>query len=222
MKKQGIPLFDEKYSEWIQKNLLPPLLKRHEELENYSLLNKLPIIDRFGGFYLKNLIRRIQPSLILELGTGPGFSTYFMVEPNLKPYTIRTVDRRKENLETAHSFLDLCNGTNCNVDFIENDIMTYLDTNRLELKNFQMAFIDCDKVLYPHIFEILKEFAPQIHMVFDNVFWRGRLIDPDPDSKSDQALISFWEQIKTLDVHYEIYPCEDGMLYLPPFFCLEN
>jgi predicted O-methyltransferase YrrM len=222
MKKKGINLLDPEYSAWIQNNLLPPIDPRHEELERYSLQLNLPIIDRFGGFYLKNLIKTIKPKNILELGTGPGYSTYFMVDKTLPSYKITTIERRKENINTAKSYLDLCKDTNCTIDFIEDDIMSYLNQNIDSIKNFDFAFIDCDKVLYLEIFGFLYDKSPKIPMVFDNVFWRGRLMDPDPNAKSDMLLIQFWDTIKNLGLEYEIFPCEDGMLYLPPIFCLEN
>jgi len=54
---------------------------------------------------------------------------------------------------------------------------------------FDIAFIDADKVNYPLYYEeILKRLRPNGLILFDNVLWMGRVIEPSDDSDDTVAL----------------------------------
>ena len=54
---------------------------------------------------------------------------------------------------------------------------------------FEIAFIDADKVNYPLYYEeILKRLRPNGLILFDNVLWMGRVIEPSDDSDDTVAL----------------------------------
>ncbi|MDO4273088.1 MAG: O-methyltransferase [Eubacteriales bacterium] len=145
-----------------------------EELEQYALAERVPVIRKEMQSFMKMLLAVKRPERILEVGTAIGFSTLLMCEygpPDLTIVTIENYEKRipiaKENFRKA--------GREKQITLLEGDAGEILE--RLE-GDFDFIFMDAAKGQYinwlPHI-------LPLMHcgsvLVSDNVLQEGDIIE---------------------------------------------
>lgn len=148
-----------------------PLL---EELEQYAIRERVPIIRREMQSFIKMFLAVNRPKRILEVGTAIGFSTLLMCEygpEDLKITTIENYEKRipvaKENFRRA--------GRESQITLLEGDAGEILK----ELTGtFDMIFMDAAKGQYinwlPDVLRLMEEGSV---LVSDNVLQEGDLIE---------------------------------------------
>jgi predicted O-methyltransferase YrrM len=79
--------------------------------------------------------------------------------------------------------------------------------------SFDFAFVDADKVNYRHYFERLMPLVrPGGVMLFDNVLWSGRVIDPAADDEDTRAIREINEVLAADDrIDLVMLPVADGL-----------
>ena len=145
-----------------------------EELEQYAIRERIPIIRREVQSLLKTLLALHRPGRILEVGTAIGFSTLLMCEygePDAKIVTIENYQKRillaKENFRKA--------GQESRITLLEGDATEILSGLSDE---FDLIFMDAAKGQYIHwLPEILRLLAPGGVLLSDNVLQDGNLIE---------------------------------------------
>ena len=85
-----------------------------------------------------------------------------------------------------------------------------------ESGTYDFAFVDADKVSYPHYYERLVELVrPGGLMLWDNVLWGGAVIDPEDDDEATQAIRTINEQLVADErVSIVMVPIGDGLTIL--------
>ena len=148
-----------------------PLL---EELEQYAIRERVPIIRREMQSFIKMFLAVNRPKRILEVGTAIGFSTLLMCEygpEDLEIVTIENYEKRipiaKENFRRA--------GREAQITLLEGDAGQIL--KELE-DSFDMIFMDAAKGQYinwlPDVLRLMKEGSV---LVSDNVLQEGDIIE---------------------------------------------
>ena len=145
-----------------------------EELEQYALLERVPIIRREMQSFIKMFLAVQQPKRILEVGTAIGFSTLLMCEyapGNPEVVTIENYEKRipiaKENFRKA--------GREQQITLLEGDageILKELDGT------FDLIFMDAAKGQYinwlPDVLRLMKKGSV---LISDNVLQEGDIIE---------------------------------------------
>lgn len=145
-----------------------------EELEQYAVSERVPIIRREMQSFLKMFLALARPKKILEVGTAIGFSTLLMCEygrPDLEITTIENYEKRipiaKDNFKKA--------GREGQITLLEGDAGEILK----ELKGpFDMIFMDAAKGQYIHwLPDVMRLLAEGGVLLSDNVLQEGDLIE---------------------------------------------
>ena len=145
-----------------------------EELEQYAIRERVPIIRREMQSFIKMFLAVNRPKRILEVGTAIGFSILLMCEygrEDLQIVTIENYDKRipiaRENFRRA--------GREDQITLLEGDAGELLKT--LE-GPFDMIFMDAAKGKYIHwLPDIRRLMAKGSVLISDNVLQEGDIIE---------------------------------------------
>lgn len=148
-----------------------------EQLEKKAILNNIPIMDKEGISYLKELIKKRNIKKILELGTAVGYSAINMalVDPDIK---IVTIERDEERYKEAISNIKQFN--------LEKQIEVILaDAIDVSLENkFDLIFIDAAKAQYIKFFQKYEHNLNKNGIIVsDNLNFHG-LVNENKDNLS--------------------------------------
>jgi caffeoyl-CoA O-methyltransferase len=137
------------------------------------------------GRLLEFLVFALRPQRILELGTYSGYSSLAMASVLPPGGHIDTCEVEEAHAEVARRYLDEAGMG----DRVTIHLGPALETiERLE-GEFDLVFIDADKVNYPAYYEALvPRLSPDGIMALDNTLWSGRVLDPG-DSPEAQMFV---------------------------------
>lgn len=166
------------------------------------------------GRLLSLFSKMLNPQTILEIGTYTGYSALCLAEGLAQDGKLYTIDINEELEKPVRSFFEESE--------YHNQIHFNLG-NALEIipnieGNFNLVFIDADKVNYSNYFDLIIDRVPTGGLIIaDNVLWSGKVIDEkerniDPDTR---ALHNF--NVKVSDdsrVENILIPSRDGFMVL--------
>jgi predicted O-methyltransferase YrrM len=139
------------------------------EMEELAERDRIPIVHWETGRFLATLVRGLDPSAVLEVGTAIGYSTLHMAEA-LGRGRIVTIERDAERVRQAHGFLDRA-GVGKRVEIVEADALEAIAG--LE-GPFDLIFVDATKGEYPRDIELAEpKAADHAMLVVDNVLMSG-------------------------------------------------
>ncbi|MCB1177138.1 MAG: O-methyltransferase, partial [Leptospiraceae bacterium] len=193
------------------------LIKRPDEIffkiEELAKERKVPILSPQAGEVLKYLINTKKPKNVLELGTGLGYSTSWILA-GCDSIKITTIERNEKLHNQSKDLVKSYIKDEQFVEFLKTDCMDYLKNNSLD--SFDLFFIDCDKIFYPEVLELLIPLKKQgVSLIFDNMLWHGRLDPEKYDRPSDKAIQKTWEKIKSLEWERVLFTSGDGLVLIP-------
>lgn len=165
-------LLQELYRETWQKVLAPRMLSGHLQGRVLSMLSKL-----------------IRPKNILEIGTYTGYSALCLAEGMEKQGTLHTIDHNEELHDFQRKYFDK-SGLGSQIIQHTGNALDIIPTLSID---FDLVFIDADKVNYPNYIELL---LPKLHtgavILSDNVLWSGKVVEPvAKDDKDTKALLTY-------------------------------
>ena len=143
------------------------------------------------GRLLQFLVYALRPQRVLELGTYSGYSAISMAATLPPGGHIDTCEVDETHAAVARRYLEEAE----HADRVTIHVGPALETiARLE-GEFDLVFIDADKVNYPAYYDaLLPRLAEHGLMVLDNTLWSGRVVDPD-DSAETRAITSLNDRI---------------------------
>ena len=121
-----------------------------KELEEYAMINKIPIMQKDGILYLCNYIKENNIKNILEIGSAIGYSSIMMANVN-NDIKITTIEKDKDRYEIAVS--------NIKKYHKEEQInIIYKDATEIETTDkFDLIFIDAAKGKNTFFFNKFKD-----------------------------------------------------------------
>ena len=121
-----------------------------KELEEYAMINKIPIMQKDGILYLCNYIKENNIKKILEIGSAIGYSSIMMANVN-NDIKITTIEKDKDRYEIAVS--------NIKKYHKEEQInIIYKDATEIEITDkFDLIFIDAAKGKNTFFFNKFKD-----------------------------------------------------------------
>ena len=182
-------------------------LLRDERLEDYAaahtaepsdLLDRLEretlekrrdsqmLTGRCEGQFLRLLVRLVRARRVLEIGMFTGYSGLMMASALPDDGELHTCDVDPEAEAFARRYFDESpHGKKIHVH-----MGPALETLEKLEGPFDLAFVDADKENYPNYYEpVLERVRPGGLVVFDNVLWSGKVLDPrDEETRAIHAL----------------------------------
>lgn len=187
------------------------LLKRIER-ETY-LKETMPhmLSGHYQGRLLSFLSKLVNPLCILEIGTFTGYATLCLAEGLRKDGIIHTLEINEELQPRVQSYFEESPYRD-NIVLHIGEALKIIPTLK---ETFDLVFIDADKKNNHTYFEnVLDKVRPGGLILIDNVLWKGKVLDENPD-KQTQSILDLNEQIAS-DSRVEkiILPVRDGLFLI--------
>ncbi len=177
------------------------------KMEDLGHKLNFPIVDRLVGRYIYLLTKIKQPKLIVEIGSGFGYSGYWFAKALTDGKVVLT-DYKEQNIELAKRFFK----EGKLLDKAEFRVGNGVEIAK-EYKNIDILFLDHEKKKYKETVEIL---IPNLNknavIIADNTLWHGKVIEKNLDSTT-QAIKNFNEYMfNNPNFFSTLIPLRDGIL----------
>lgn len=178
------------------------------EMESLASERNFPIVGPHVGRLLGLMVKLARAQRIFEMGSGFGYSAYFMAAAQGRSGKIVCTDLDVKNKELAQKFLAGIWTTK--IDF---RIGHALDILAAESGTFDLIFNDVDKEDYPKALEIaIPRLAPGGLFITDNVLWYGRVADSEFMDSETQGIRKFNSKLVSHpSLEVVIIPLRDGI-----------
>ena len=155
-------------------------LTRHtiDNVEGAVMLSGIQVGNVLQGFAKMSGAKRI-----LEIGMYTGYSALKLAEAIPEDGEVHTCELAENHCNTAQSFFDQSpHGKKITIH--QGKALSTIE--QFPIKSFDMAFIDADKLNYPHYYQrCILLVKPGGVIVLDNMLWSGTVLDPqDEDSRA--------------------------------------
>ena len=150
------------------------------EMEAYARENRFPIVGPLVGRVLHQLVLLTNPTRIFEMGSGFGYSAYWMAKALRQPEAgIICTDGLQENADRAVGYLTR-GGIADRIDYRVGNALEIIDETE---GDFDIIYNDIDKDGYPDAF---RKAIPRLRsgglFITDNMLWLGRVVTYDTDA----------------------------------------
>jgi len=175
------------------------------EMEKLAKQQNFPIVDRVVGKFLYFITKLKNPKLIVEIGSGFGYSAYWFAKA-LNEGNVVLTDYKFENLNLAEEFFRKGH-------MVDKAVFRYGDGIEIarEYIDIDILFLDLEKARYLEAVQTLEmNLAPNSLVIADNVLWHGKVLDPNPDEKTKKIKEFTDYMFKNFDT--TILPIRDGVL----------
>jgi caffeoyl-CoA O-methyltransferase len=202
-----IPITDPRIEDYLTRVMHrdDPLL---DDMERHARELGFPIVGPLVGRLLWVLARLRRARLIVELGSGFGYSAYWFAQALEPGGRVVLTDRDTDKLERARkTFHDA--GMEALAEFRQGEA---LDIAR-DYRDIDILFIDADKRQYPEAVRLFRDnLAPGGLVVADNSLWYGRVASGDETTET-RSLQAFNEMMMEDPAFFTtIVPVRDGVL----------
>ncbi len=144
-----------------------------EKFEKESRSKKIPVITKDTGYLLELAVLIINPSSILEIGCGNGFSTYFLIKNLGSGAKYTGIDMNRERLSSAREFI-INRFPEADTEFICGNALKILPEIG---RKYDFVFIDGAKFEYPlYVREIIKKIGNNAIIITDNILCGDRIL----------------------------------------------
>lgn len=178
------------------------------EMERYGEERAFPYIGSHVGRMLFILARVTGARRALEMGSGFGFSAYWLALGMGPEGRVILTEYSGENLAMAREYFRR-GGIEDRAEFLEGDA---LELVRDLAGPFDLILVDVDKVQYPQIPELVK---PRLRkgglLLVDNMLFSGRVLHDaeDPSTRGIQTLTR--QLYEDADFLTSMLPIRDGV-----------
>ena len=183
-----------------------------DKIKHKALEEHIPIIMDDTLKVVGDLLSKIQPKFILEIGTAVGYSAMCFSKYIKDGGNIDTIEREHERVEEARKNIEIV-GVADKINIIEGDAVEILPTIN---KKYDVVFIDAAKGKYPFFLkEALRMLAPKGIIFADNVLYKGYVMSDYNKHKQRTAVRNLREYIKEVsenpNLKTEILEVGDGL-----------
>ena len=163
-----------------------------EKIKVKALEEHIPIIMDDTLEVVGDLLSKIKPKFILEIGTAVGYSAMCFSKYISEDGYIDTIEREHERVEEAKKNIELV-GILDKINIIEGDAVEILPTIN---KKYDVVFIDAAKGKYPFFLkEALRLINKNGYIIADNVLYKGYVMSDYNKHKQRTAVRNLREFI---------------------------
>lgn len=167
------------------------------EVKRAIVNNHMPEVSIAPGYgrLLTMLAGLTRSKSILEIGALGGYSGICLCRGLVEGGRLTSLELKSEYAELAHRHLRQA-GYGDVVDYRIGPALDSLKLLEAEGRTFDFFFIDADKENYPNYLEYAIRLAsPGAVIAGDNIFLRGRTLNPEKNGPAVQAMRRFNEMI---------------------------
>lgn len=189
----------------------PDLLHQLNRETHLNVLKPRMLSGHFQGRVLSLFSHMIKPMDILEIGTYTGYSALCLAEGLQDGGHLVTIDRNEELEGMVRSYIEK-SGISDKIKYLIGDAMELIPGLK---RQFDLVFIDADKSNYINYYNmVFDKVRPGGYILFDNVLWSGKVIQPVSEKDKDtKVLVELNEIIHNDDrVQEVLFPIRDGLL----------
>ncbi|MFN3660151.1 MAG: O-methyltransferase [Brevinematales bacterium] len=175
-------------------------------LYEQALMHKIPAIRPEVGQFLSLLVSLVSPSSLLEIGTGSGYSTLWLLRYLPERARIVTVERDKNRYREALAL------------FYQKPVEVVYGEAEEFLKDcgetFEMVFLDAEKRMYRHLLPYITDhLSCGGLLVVDNLFGKYLHQKRENTLPAESVLEDFYEEMVS-SPYYRVFAFswEDGIL----------
>ena len=186
-----------------------------EEIETFTLANHphaQMLSGHVQGKVLELFSKMIAPKRILEIGTFTGFSALCLVKGLQADGKLTTLELREEDAATAKKYFTKA-GMDSKIELLIGDALQIIPTLH---ENWDLVFIDADKVNYVNYYELtLPSVKSGGWILADNVLFHGEVLEENIRGKNAKAIHAFNEHLKNDDrIERVILTIRDGLFLI--------
>ena len=188
----------------------PELLSNLNRETNLKVLQPRMISGAYQGRLLSLISKIINPKKILEIGTFTCYSTLCLAEGLRENGEIHTLDINEELYSLQRKYFKKSSFNSNIIQHLGNalDIIPKLD------QDFDLIFLDADKINYPKYLDILiVRLKKGGVLLSDNVLWDGKVLNQiSQKDKSTKAIVEYNKLLNNRkDMDSVILPIRDGI-----------
>lgn len=189
-----------------------PILEELYRQTHVRFVNPNMVSGHVQGKLLELISLMINPESILEIGTFTGYSAICLAKGLRPGGKLITIELNDELTAFSQSFFDQA-GVASKITQLTGkaqDIIPALDLA------FDLVFIDGDKREYVDYYRlIIGKVKPGGFILADNVFWGGKVFEPDTNDPQAIGIINFNEMIRQETIiDNVIIPLRDGLMLI--------
>ena len=188
----------------------PELLRSLNRETNLKVLQPRMISGAYQGRLLSLISKIINPKKILEIGTFTGYSTLCLAEGLDKNGQIHTIDVNEELYDIQRKYFKKSPFN----DNITQHLGNALDIIPKLNQEFDLIFLDADKINYPKYLELLiNKLKKGGVLLSDNVLWDCKVLNEIPQNDiSTKAIVEYNRLLNNkLEMDSVILPIRDGI-----------
>lgn len=165
----------------------------------------------YQGRVLAMLSKLTSPKTILEIGTFTGYATLCLAEGLSENGVLHTIDINAEQEERVQGYFDQSEYAS-QITYHIGDAAEVIPTIQ---GSFDLVFIDADKKRNHYYYELILDRVPSGGLILiDNVLWKGKVLDENPDNQTKQ-IIDLNEQLaQDQRIEKVLLPIRDGLFVL--------
>lgn len=164
-----------------------------EEIKKNALENHIPIIMDDTLEVIENIMNKIKPTAILEIGTAVGYSAICFSKFLKNGGFIDTIERDIDRIKEAKENIKIIDKDKT-INILEGDAIEILPTIN---KEYDMVFIDAAKGKYPFFLEQALRLIKDDGIIFaDNILYKGYVMSDYNKHKQRTAVTHLREYIK--------------------------
>lgn len=187
------------------------ILKDLERETHLKTLAPQMLSGHLQGKFLRFISNMIQPAAILEIGTFTGYSAICLAEGLKEGGVLHTIEIGEELKEIIMKYIEKA-GLSDKIKLHIGDAHDIIPGLQQE---FDLIFIDADKVSYPAYYDLVFDRVKNGgYIVADNALWSGKVLENKRD-KDTQGIHLFNEKVnEDKRVDNMLIPIRDGIMLI--------
>lgn len=176
-------------------------------MEDYAEKSGFPIVNRSVGRFLYLITKLKNPKLIVEIGSGYGYSAYWFAKAIDSGKVVLT-DYKPENLEKAKEYL----GKSGLLEKVEFRVGNGVEIAK-EYKNVDIFFFDHEKSKYlDTVLQLKNNLKSGGLVIADNTLWHGKVLQENPDNQTKKIKRFNEYMFSSKEFFTTLIPLRDGVL----------
>ena len=174
-------------------------------------LGCVPVLPGAGAA-LRMLAAAVDAKSVVEVGTGAGVASVWLLRGMRADGVLTTVDVEPEHQRAARETLQEAGIPANRVRLISGRALEVLP--RLTDGGYDLVFVDADKQEYTgYLEQAMRLLRPGGVVVFDNALWHGRVADPAVRDEATTAIRELGRTVRDDEgLVSAMLPCGDGLL----------